>query len=291
MNENNYEFSLVIPIYNEIHVIEETLNEIRRLKKYNNFEIIIVDDCSNDGTCEFLDTNNLKDCVVVHHDENRGYGASIKTGIKHSNTSIIAITDADGTYPNDKIPMMMLMLEKENLDMVVGARTGQNTNIPLLRKPAKWVINKLANFLTGINIPDLNSGLRIMRKSVVENYIKLLPDGFSLTSTITLCMLTNGCKVKYTPIDYFKRKGKSKIKPIQDTINFVQLIIRTALYFNPLKIFIPLFCILLFLAFAILVGSWIFLDRIMDITFGVVLMTAIVVISIGMLADLIDKRT
>ena len=174
--------------------------------------------------------------------------------------------------------------------MVVGARVGSKVKIPLIRKPAKWFITKLASYLTGTKIPDLNSGLRVMKKEVVEKYIRILPDGFSFTSTITLAMLTNGYSVKYVPIDYFRRYGKSKIKPIQDTLNFIQLIIRTVLYFNPLKVFVPLSLFLVLLAFLVLLGSWVLTGKVMDVTFGVVLMTAVMVMTIGMLADLIDKR-
>ena len=103
-------------------------------------------------------------------------------------------------------------------------------------------------------------------------------------------MITNGYRVKYVPIDYFERKGKSKIRPIRDTLNFIQLIIRTVMYFNPLKIFVPLSLSLLLLALLVLAGSWIFMGKAMDVTFGVILMTSVMVLAIGMLADLIDKR-
>ena len=129
-----------------------------------------------------------------------------------------------------------------------------------------------------------------MRKSVVNKYAGILPDGFSFTITITLAMLTNGYSVKYVPIDYFERKGQSKIQPIFDTLHFIQLVIRTVLYFNPLKVFVPLSLSLVLFAFFILVGSWLYIGKVMDVAFGVILMTAVMVIVVGMLADLIDKR-
>jgi hypothetical protein len=172
----------------------------------------------------------------------------------------------------------------------VGARTGPDAKIPLCRRAAKWMLTQLANYITGIKIPDINSGMRVMQKKALEGFERLLPDGFSFTSTITIAMLLNNYSVKYVPVDYFERKGKSKIRPIQDTLGFLQLIIRTALYFNPLKIFIPLSFFLVILAFLVLAVSWAFLEKPMDVTFGVILMTAIIVLAIGMLADLIDKR-
>jgi glycosyltransferase involved in cell wall biosynthesis len=229
--------------------------------------------------------------ILVEHEFNMGYGAALKTGIKKAKYEYIVITDADGTYPNEMIPQLVMLAVEGEHDMVVGARTGVDVNIPMIRKPAKWFISWLANYLTGMKIPDLNSGLRVIRKAVVESRKKILPSGFSFTSTITIAMLTNGYSVKYVPINYFKRTGKSKIKPIQDTMNFVQLIIRTTLYFRPLKVFMPLCFLLFMLAILVLIGSWLCLEKVMDVTFGVVMMTAVMVMAIGMLADLIDKRT
>ncbi|MFQ5560048.1 MAG: glycosyltransferase family 2 protein [Nitrospinota bacterium] len=284
-------FSVVIPCYNEEKSIRAILTAmVSDLEKYKvPYEIIVVDDCSSDGTREEILALGLK-VTLIEHRRNLGYGAALKSGIKNSAYDLIVITDADGTYPNSKIPALVSVAKKENWDMVVGARTGQNVNIPLVRKPAKWFISRLANFLCGTNIPDLNSGLRVMKKEVVERFLHILPEGFSFTSTITLAMLTNGYTVQYTSIDYFKREGKSKIHPVKDTLNFIQLIIRTVLYFNPLKVFIPFSFFLILLAVAVFIGSWLLLGKAMDVTFGVILMTSVIVLAIGMLADLIDKR-
>jgi glycosyltransferase involved in cell wall biosynthesis len=284
------EFSLIIPVYNEER--GSFANAIRQLLQnpwQGNWEIIVVDDGSDEKVegSEILGMDRIK---IIRHKRNRGYGAALKTGISNARNECIVITDADGTYPNERIPELVKTFQEGSYDMVVGARVGSKVKIPLIRKPAKWFITKLASYLTGREIPDLNSGLRVMKKEVVEKYIRILPDGFSFTSTITLATLTNGYSVKYVPIDYFKRDGKSKIKPIQDTLNFIQLIIRTVLYFNPLKIFVPLSFFLVLLAFLILLGSWILTGKAMDVTFGVVLMTAVMTMAIGMLADLIDKR-
>ena len=293
MNNNggNRGVSIIIPVYNEEEAVQ---NVIRTLKESlvlvnQRHEVIVVNDGSTDNIKKLLDEAELG-IRLINHDSNMGYGAALKTGISNAIHDIIVITDADGTYPNERIPELVEMYENGRIDMVVGARVGKNVHIPLIRKPAKWFITKLSNYLTGRNIPDLNSGLRVMKKEIIEKYIRTLPDGFSFTSTITLAMLTNGYSVKYVPINYFKREGKSKIKPIQDTLNFIQLIIRTVLYFNPLKIFIPLSLFLVFLAFLLLLGSWVFTGKAMDVTFGVILMSSVMVLVIGMLADLIDKR-
>ncbi len=285
-NKKHNGVSIIVPAYNEEGGLAKVLDELKLLN--NNYEIIVVDDNSKDNTANIVKSySNVK---LISHSRNLGYGAALKTGIRNAQNECIVITDADGTYPNEKIPSLIRAFEEGNFDMVIGARTGKNINIPLVRKPAKWFINMLANFLSGKKIPDLNSGLRVIAKKAAMRFMRILPDGFSFTTTITLAMLTNGYKVEYIPIDYYKRAGKSKIIPIRDTLNFIQLIIRTVLYFNPLKIFVPLSILLVTLAFIVLFASWLLLGRVMDVSFGVILMTAIIVLAIGMLADLIDKR-
>jgi glycosyltransferase involved in cell wall biosynthesis len=253
------------------------------------YDIIIVNDCSTDSCNEILECIDHPSIEIIHHNINRGYGAALKTGIATSSAPYVCITDADGTYPNHKINNLANYI-KDGYSMIVGARTGDFVRIPLMRRLPKWILNKLANYLTGVDIPDVNSGLRIMKKEDVERFIKILPDGFSFTTTITIAMLTNNMRVFFYPIDYYHRKGKSKIRPFYDTLNFLQLIIRTSLYFNPLKVFIPLSGLLVVLAFLVLLLSSIFLERAMDVTFGIIMMTAVIVVAIGMLADLIDKR-
>lgn len=278
--------SLIIPAYNEEDGIAMVLDNLNFLGE--NYEIIVVDDGSEDNTAEIV--KSYPKVKLTSHMDNLGYGAALKTGIKNSKGDVIVITDADGTYPNEKIPEFVQILKENNLDMVVGARTGRDVKIPMIRKPAKWVISKLANYLSGTKVPDLNSGLRLMKKESVEKFLKILPNGFSFTTTITLAMLTNDYKIQYMPINYFKRSGKSKIRPIKDTLNFIQLIVRTTMYFNPLKFFIPLSIFLVIFAFLVLIGSWALLGKAMDVTFGIMLMTAVIVMAIGMLADIIDKR-
>jgi glycosyltransferase involved in cell wall biosynthesis len=221
---------------------------------------------------------------------NRGYGAALKTGIRHAKGDWVCITDADGTYPNERIPELVERVITGDFDMVVGARTGENVAIPLRRRPAKWVIGKLANFVAGEPIPDLNSGLRIFDRAAALRFFGILPDGFSFTTTITLGMLTNGYLIDYMPIDYHARVGSSKIRPIQDTLNFVQLVVRIALYFKPLKVFVPFSMALFLLALVWAVFSKVALGRLADVTTLVIAMTAIQVFMLGMLAELINQR-
>jgi glycosyltransferase involved in cell wall biosynthesis len=274
-------------MYNEGSAVQPFLEELNTLKaEQGNYEIVLVDDGSTDG----IDHEVLRSSVdqLLHHPRNMGYGAALKTGIRHAKGDIIVIIDSDGTYPAKDIPTLVAALD--NCDMAVGARTGADVNIPLARQPAKYVLNKLANYLAEQKIPDLNSGLRAFKKRDVEKFLHLLPRGFSLTTTITLAYLSSDMVVEYIPINYYERKGKSKIRPIADTKNIILTIIRTILYFNPLKVCLPLSAFLGFLAILVLVISAATMDRIMDGTVAVLTLTAVQVAVIGLLADLIVRR-
>jgi len=282
--------SVIIPAFNEEVSIKTVITCVHRALTQNRIdhEIIVINDGSTDDTKKKAIENNVP-IILIDHKQNFGYGYSIKSGISKAKGDWIVIIDADGTYPENEIPQLLKIALEENWDMVVGARTGEHVNIPAARKPAKFIINQLANYLTNTKIPDLNSGLRVIKKSIVEKFLYLLPDGFSFTTTITLAMLTNGYRVTYYPINYLKRKGRSKIRPIRDTLNFLQLIVRTVMYFEPLKIFLPCSFVLFLLAVMALIARFIKGGG-FAITIPLLVLSSIQILAIGMLADLIDKR-
>jgi len=283
-------FSIVIPVYNEERCIRKVVDSLISILEKYDYEIIFINDGSSDNSQDVLNEyKGNEKIILLNHATNLGYGAALKNGIKRASTNIIVMVDADGTYPLEKIPEFVWILEKEDIEMVIGARIGNNVKIPMLRRPAKYFINQLANYLTATKIPDLNSGFRVMKKKIVKNFFHILPDGFSFTSTITLALLTNGFSVKSIPIDYFKRTGKSKIRPIRDTLNFIQLVVRTVLYFNPLKVFVPMSAFL-FLLGCLLLSYRIFIAKAFGVTTVALFISSFQILAIGMLADLIDKR-
>lgn len=230
------QISVIIPAFNEELAVREGIIELREMFAATEIEaeIIIVDDGSKDKTAREAKAAGAR---VIQHRGNRGYGASLKTGIIAASHDVIAITDADGTYPAKYLPAMLV--ELEHADMVVGSRTGADVNIPLTRKPAKWFLRVMANYVSNTKIPDLNSGLRVFRRDVAMQYFAILSDQFSFTTTITLAMLCDKYAVSYLPIDYRKRQGKSKIMP-WDAGSFAVLIMRVAMLFRPLRVFLPI---------------------------------------------------
>ncbi|MFQ5689197.1 MAG: glycosyltransferase [Gemmatimonadota bacterium] len=229
------EVSVVIPAFNEAAHVADEVRAVRETLERTGwrYEVIVVDDGSGDGTARAAAATGVR---VLRHARNMGYGAALKRGIEAARYGWILITDADGTYPADSISSL-LDAAPEN-DMVVGARIGRRVKVPLIRRPAKWLLRRLASYLAGQRLPDLNSGLRLMRRSLVQRYVTLLPSGFSFTTTITLAAACNGHPVQYVPIDYRARLGDSKIRAWH-AYEFTLLILRTIVFFNPLKVFIP----------------------------------------------------
>lgn len=183
------------------------------------------------------------DLVILRHSRNCGYGASLKTGIRKAKSNLIAIIDADGSYPADALPE--LIREAERTDMVVRARVGEGGGHSVIRSIPKAVFHSYMQWLVGVRVVDFNSGLRVFRKKIAERFFRLLPDGFSFTTTLTIAMLNNNFDVRFIPVEYSPRVGVSKIRPFHDTLSFLQLIVRTGLYFAPLRVFLPI-CGLLF---------------------------------------------
>jgi hypothetical protein len=175
-------------------------------------------------------------------------------------------------------------------DMVVGCRDISRVPYPLGRRVVKYLLTQYAAWIAGQPIPDINSGLRVMRRAVVEKFLNILPDGFSFTTTITLAMLTNQYDVRYVPIRYAARVGRSKIKPIRDTLNFIQLILRTGMYFAPMRLFFPVAVCLGLVCMGSFVYDVFILRDLTDKTLLLLLFT----MNTGMfalLADMLDKRS
>ena len=288
------DFSLVVPAYNERGAIRETVETLTRdLAALGHPKIIVVNDGSSDGTADILADldREFPDLVVVHHDRNRGYGAALKTGINRAKTAWVGITDADGTYPNARLPELVETARREQADMVVGARTLKDeVTYPLIRKIPKVFLVRWASWLSGQRIPDINSGMRVFRRESVVRFFGLLPDSFSFTTTITICMLSSRLHVVYTPIGYSARIGQSKIKPVRDTLRFVQLITRTGMYFAPLRVLLPIFVVFLVLALASLGYDVIELGNLTDKTV-LLFFAAVNTIMFALLADMIQKRS
>jgi glycosyltransferase involved in cell wall biosynthesis len=250
--------SIVLPVYNEVGHLREEVERIAKTMDASDYsyEIVVVDDGSTDGSGEEL--RELEGIRLIQFLQNRGSGAARKTGTHQARGDIVVWTDVDMTYPNDEIPM--LLDEMPGWDQVVGARTSEQGTKRLFRVPAKWFIRKLAEYLTATKIPDLNSGLRAFRREVADQYLHMLPSGFSCVTTITMAFLANGYSIKYIPISYYPRAGESKFHWWTDTRRYLLQVVRMVLSYNPMKVFMPISLTLLVIATGKLIYDLIDLD-------------------------------
>src|SRR5947209_1124710 len=222
--------TVVLPVFNELGHLQEELDRITAALGASPYtwEIIVVDDGSTDGSGELL--RQLEGIRLIQFARNRGSGSARKAGTKAARGRVVVWTDADMTYPNERIPELVKSLEGS--DQVVGARTSEQGTTKPLRVPAKWFVRRLAEFLADEDIPDPNSGMQAFRKDVAEQYLHLFPSGFSHVTTITMAFLANGYSVKYVPIEYAARAGKSKFHWRRDTSRYLMQVIRLILSYN-----------------------------------------------------------
>jgi glycosyltransferase involved in cell wall biosynthesis len=286
--------SIVLPCYNEEgHVIAEVerISAAMDASGYN-YELLCVDDCSTDSTLAKLEeiAPRFPRMTVVPFLRNGGSGTVRRIGTQRARGEIVVWTDADMTYPNERIPELVEFLEKDQkIDHVVGARTSEQGSHKFARVPAKWTIRKIAEILTGTKIPDLNSGLRAFRRDVSLPYLRLLPPGFSCVTTITISFLANQHPVHYMPIDYYKRAGKSKFKFFKDAYRYILQVLRMVMYFNPLKVLMPVALTLLSVGFV--KGIVDVIDHPVRIAINTVLIfvTGLIIASMALLADLVVR--
>jgi glycosyltransferase involved in cell wall biosynthesis len=237
---SDLDVTVVLPVFNEKGHLRDEVTRIRAAFQQSaySFEIVVVDDGSDDGSGLQIDeiARDHDDVRLIRFAENRGSGAARKAGTASARGRVVVWTDSDMSYPNELLPL--LVKELDGYDQVVGARTAQGTYRPL-RRPAKAVIGKLAEYLMDTKIPDLNSGMRAFRADVGQQFLNQFPTGFSHVTTLTMAFLANGYSVKYVPVDYAERAGSSKFHWYRDTQRYVLQVVRMLLSYNPLRIFLP----------------------------------------------------
>ena len=228
MDDSNV--SIIIPAFNEAEGIGPVLQGLK--KGLPRAEIIVIDDASTDQTGEIAAASGAQ---VIRHDHNRGYGAGLKSGIRASTRPYVLCCDADGQHTPEDVQRM---IEAANgFDMVVGARN-QDSHQPLIRRPGKFILRWFANTLAGVIIPDLNSGLRIFKRETILKYLHLMPNGFSFSTTSTFAMLKSNRRMKWIPITVKRRVGKSTVRQLKHGPQTLMLLLRLAVLFEPLKVFL-----------------------------------------------------
>lgn len=275
------EVSIVIPALNEekgIGGVLDSINETMKKSKIKH-EVLVVDDGSIDQTVKIAEK---KGALVISQPINSGYGAALMAGMLRAKYQNIAITDADGTYPVAKIPSLLEYMGK-GFDLVIGARTGKFLHYLWFKQPVRFIFKKISEFVAGTKIPDPNSGLRIYKKSAI---LPLLNSrtcrGFSFSTSTTLIFILEGKFVKFLPIEYYSRKGKSKIKFFRDALRAGQILAETIVYYNPFKLFLLISIIFsLFMVAALLI--YFFTHALLAIvTFSLFFLSAVFAFCLGL---------
>lgn len=287
--EDEFDVTIVLPVYNERENLRPEVERIRASMDASGltYEIIVVDDGSTDGSAALA--REIGGMRVISFTRNRGSGSARKAGTAAARGRVTVWTDVDMTYPNDTIPELVRALD--GYDQVVGARTTEEGTMKGLRVPAKWLIRRLAQFLSKTEIPDLNSGFRAFRTVVARQYLRNLPPGFSCVTTMTMSFLAGGYTVGYLPIPYAKRAGRSKFRPLADTRRYAVQVIRMILSYEPLRVFMPVGLLMAVVGLGKLASDLIRYDFRVTTNTLLLLFAAFQVLMIGLLADLIVRVT
>jgi glycosyltransferase involved in cell wall biosynthesis len=291
---NTLDVTIVLPCYNEQEHVLEEIERITRAMDASPFsyELLVIDDKSTDNTLAVLQEAlpRFKRMRLMPFRRNGGSGTARRIGTGEAYGRIVVWTDADMTYPNERIPeFVQYLYDNPDVDQVVGARTTEQGTYKLLRVPAKWVIRKVAERLASTRIPDLNSGLRAFRRDVSLPYLRLLPPGFSCVTTITMSFLSNQHPVDYLPIDYAKRAGRSKFHFVKDAYRYILQVLRMVMYFNPIKVLMPLALWLIVLGTVKAVFDVVRYDFHIATSTLLLVLSGMIIGSMALLADLIVR--
>ena len=287
MNDRPEGLTVVIPAFNEAGAIRAVVEDTRRALKGLgvDHEVIVVDDASGDATAVEAAAAGAR---LLSHPANAGYGAAIMTGAAQARYDLIAILDADGSYPPAELAK--LLPHARQFDMVIGQRTGEEYRGGAFKRRGRWAFAWLARFVTGQRVPDVNSGMRLFHRRVLEDAGHIVCRGFSFSTTLTLSALTAGRFIKHVPITYLPRVVRSHVRYLRDTLRAGQILVEAAIYHNPTKTAFVLACIPGAGGLALWVAAALAGSLLLFATGVACLLTAIVVFALGLLMDSIKMH-
>lgn len=272
--------SVVIPAFEEAGAVGAVVHSLMAAANWR--EVLVIDDGSADDTSRAAAAAGAR---VIKHPYNKGNGAAVKTGIRNAAGEYLVVVDADGQHSAEDALRLVSFLGE--YDLVVGARAGSTQQASAARHMGNNLLNWVAGYLTGREIPDLTSGMRAARTSGLREFLHLLPNGFSTPTTTTLAFVKAGYSVHFEPITVGARLGKSKIKLVSDGARFLMILLKVITVFSPLRIFLPIAGA--FFAMGTAYAIWTTITR-HDITDSSVLLLvlAVVIFLVGLVSEQIS---
>lgn len=227
-----FSVTVALPAFNEARSIGQVICDVRAACP--QAEILVVADGSTDGTPEIAEAAGAR---VLRHPYNKGVGAAIKTAARNMAGDVLLIVDADGQHDPRDIPRLLQYMD--TYDMAVGVRS-RASHASRTRGFGNWLIDRFASYVAGLELDDLTSGFRAMRRSVLLEFLHLLPNRYSWPLTSMLSFAKAGYSIKFVPIDARLRAGgKSGQQLLRNGVKFVMIILRIVMLFNPLRVMFP----------------------------------------------------
>jgi len=232
--------SVVIPVYNEKQTIHEILRRVRAVPI--NKQIIVVDDCSTDGTRQILTelADREPDVTIVFHEVNRGKGAALRTGFAHATGDVVIVQDADLEYEPEQYPDLLQPIVEDKADVVFGSRFIGETHRVLYfwHSVANKGLTLLSNMFTNLNLTDMEVCYKLFRREVIQG-ITLKSDRFGFEPEVTAKVSrfqlkdengqTRPCRIYEIPVSYHGRTYREGKKiGIKDGFQALYCIVRYA---------------------------------------------------------------
>lgn len=283
MNNKNIDISIIIPVYNEINTVKQVIEKIKIIINRINhlsFEIIVIDDFSVDGSSDII--NIIDDIIYLKNTHKKGYGGSLKTGASLSQGEYLLFIDADGQHNPDYI--FEFLQDYKKYDMILGNRIIKYKEVKRLY--GRTLLKIIAELLVEKKIKDINCGFRLIRKKLLHKYEFLLPNGFSLSTTLTLLAFKENWQIKFIDLETIQREGASSMNILKDGLRTFLLIMRIIILFNPMKIFIPISIVLFFTGTLFSLQKYIFFTS--GTTLAVILIiyiNSLIIFMFGLIAD------
>jgi glycosyltransferase involved in cell wall biosynthesis len=225
--------SIIIPAKNEELGLKVLLPEL--IQEYPDAEIIVVNDGSTDNTEQVARDAGVS---VVTHPYSKGNGAAVKSGARVSKGDYLVFMDGDGQHSAADVGRLLAKIE-EGYDLVVGARSGLDSQASVARWSANAIYNGFASWMVNRKIDDLTSGFRCVNRRKFLSFLYLLPNGFSYPTTSTMAFFRAGYSVGFVPITVSRRLGSSHISMVKDGVRFLLIIFKVGTLYSPLKVYFP----------------------------------------------------